>query len=259
MRNERLLTWLLSPALALALSACADFGGPLGGSDEPSPEEQRLRRIEAAIDQLNRRVEAISTVDMARQMAQLSDELRQLRGQVEQLRHDVDRNERRARELYLDLDRRLQQLSGAADATAAALPAVPTSAGPADPEEQKAYDAAFELLRSGKVDEAIAAFRRMLERWPEGRFADNAHYWIGEGLYVKRQYEQAIRQFQELLQKYPSSRKVPDALLKTGFAQDAMGQTDAARATLQRVVREFPQSAAASLAKKRLEDIEKRR
>ena len=48
------MRWILSPALALALSACADFGGPVNGRDgQPSPEEMRLQRIESGLAQLN--------------------------------------------------------------------------------------------------------------------------------------------------------------------------------------------------------------
>ncbi len=256
------LRWLLSPALALALAACADFGGPLGGrDDEPSPEELRLRRIESGLEQLNRRVEAMSAVDTAQQVARLSEEVRDLRGEVERLRFDVDNNEKRARELYLDLDRRLQGGTraggGLPSAAAPGIAPLPNSA-PVDPEEQAAYDAAFELLRADKVDEAIQAFQAMLKRWPQGQYADNALYWIGEGYYVRGDYQGALKQFNRLLQEYPGSKKVPDALLKIGFSLYELKQMDQARATLQRIVDEFPDSAAASLAKRRLELIQRK-
>lgn len=256
----RELRWFLCPALALTLTACADFGGPVNGrSGEPSPEEMRLRRIESGLEQLNRRVESISAVDMAQQLNRLSEEVRDLRGQVEQLRFDVDKNEQRARELYLDLDRRLQSGSPAASPGAAA----PASSGfnartaPADPAEQSAYNEAFDLLRADKVDAAVAAFRQMLEQWPNGQYADNAQYWIGEGFYVQRQYEAALKQFNTLLQQYPGSSKVPDAMLKIGFSLYELNQTEKARSTLQRIVDEFPDSAAATLAKPRLEQIQR--
>lgn len=256
------MRWILSPALALALSACADFGGPVNGRDgQPSPEEMRLQRIESGLAQLNRRVESMSAVDMAQQLNRLSEEVRELRGQVEQLRYDVDKNEQRARELYLDLDRRLQD-GGAAPAPSAG-PDAPAASGygarraPADPAEQQAYNDAFDLLRADKVDAAVTAFRKMLEQWPDGRYADNAQYWIGEGFYVQRQYEAALKQFNTLLQEYPGSSKVPDAMLKIGFSLYELKQTDQARSTLQRIVDEFPDSAAATLAKPRLELIER--
>ena len=97
----------------------------------------------------------------------------------------------------------------------------------------------------------------MLEQWPDGRYADNAQYWIGEGFYVQRQYEAALKQFNTLLQEYPGSSKVPDAMLKIGFSLYELKQTDQARSTLQRIVDEFPDSAAATLAKPRLELIER--
>ena len=74
---------------------------------------------------------------------------------------------------------------------------------------------------------------------------------------MQRQYEAALKQFNTLLQEYPGSSKVPDAMLKIGFSLYELKQTDQARSTLQRIVDEFPDSAAATLAKPRLELIER--
>ena len=54
--------------------------------------------------------------------AELQDELRQLRGDNERLRYEIDELKTRQRELYIDVDRRLQQMevSGAPTGAAAA-------------------------------------------------------------------------------------------------------------------------------------------
>ena len=239
---------------AVLLAACADFGGPVEG--EISPEERRLRQIESQIQTLNRRLEAMTAVDVATTTTRLSEEVRSLRGETEKLRHDLDTNERRGRELYLDLDRRLQRLEGpqgnAAGATGAAVGA---NNGPADPAEEQAYLAAFELLKAGKYAESISNFKGMLEKWPSGRYADNATYWTGEAQYVQREYAAALATFEGLLQRYSSSSKAPDALLKIGFAQRELRQIDKAKATLQQVIDQYPSSSAAGLARQRLEQI----
>ena len=247
-----------NPALALLgamlLVGCADFGGPVEG--EISPEERRLRQIESQIQTLNRRLEAMTAVDVATTTTRLSEEVRSLRGDTEKLRHDLDTNERRGRELYLDLDRRLQRLEGPQGSAAGSSgAAVGANNAPADPAEEQAYLAAFELLKAGKYAQSISNFKAMLEKWPSGRYADNATYWTGEAQYVQREYAAAQQTFETLLQSYPSSSKAPDALLKIGFAQRELRQIDKAKATLQQVIDQYPSSSAAGLARQRLEQI----
>lgn len=245
----------LAIAGALLLSACADFGGPVQG-EQISPEERRLRQIESQIETLNRRLEAMSSVDIATTTTRLSEEVRSLRGDTEKLRHDLDNNERRGRELYLDLDRRLQRLEGPQGGQAnGAAASAPGNDGPADPAEEQAYLAAFELLKAGKYGQSITQFKSMLEQWPNGRYADNGMYWTGEAQYVQRDYGAALETFEGLLQRFPSSSKAPDALLKSGFAHRELRQIDKAKATLQQVIEQYPNSSAAGLARQRLDQI----
>jgi tol-pal system protein YbgF len=122
----------------------------------------------------------------------------------------------------------------------------------ASPEEEGAYLTAFDALKNGKYDEAIRGFRALLEKWPQGRFADNALYWSGEAYYVKRDYNSARAAFQAVLERFPNSPKGPDAMLKLGLTQIDLKQEAQGRATLQRLIETYPQSNAARLAQQRL-------
>lgn len=121
------------------------------------------------------------------------------------------------------------------------------------PDEEAAYLAAFDALKNGKYDDALNGFRGQLEKWPQGRYADNALYWSGEAYYVKRDYKSALAAFQAVLQRFPRSAKAPDAMLKSGLVQMDLGQAAAGKASLQRVVNTYPQSNAATLAQQRLQ------
>ena len=44
--------------------------------------------------------------------------------------------------------------------------------------EQEAYQAAYGLVRERQFSEALTAFDAFCE-FPFGRFAPNAHYWLG--------------------------------------------------------------------------------
>jgi tol-pal system protein YbgF len=134
-------------------------------------------------------------------------------------------------------------------------PVVISNGGGGTPEEEGAYLATFDLLKNGKYDDAIRGFRSMLDKWPNGRYSDNATYWMGEAFYVKRDYKSALTSFQTVLDKFGSSPKAPDAMLKVGLSQIELKQTDQATATLQKVIKTYPTANAANLAKQRLAQL----
>jgi tol-pal system protein YbgF len=262
--------------MTLAVGGCADFGGPISKSSETvlSPQERRLQDAETKLAQLTRRVDAIKITDIDQEADRVREEVRTLRGDMEKLRFDLESRDKSNKELLTNLDRRLARLEGGG---AASLPAtgaivggpgtVPSpspgtlaaasapKAAVASPEEEKAYLGTFDLLKNGKYDESIQGFRSMLDQWPQGRYADNGWYWMGEAQYVKRDYAGATGSFQNLISKFSSSPKMPDALLKLGLCQIELKRPADARTSLQRVIREFPSSNAANLAKQKLEQL----
>jgi len=122
--------------------------------------------------------------------------------------------------------------------------------------EQQAYRSAFELLKNGKFDLATNALLGFLKDYPNGRFADNAQYWLGEAYYVNRKFDPALAAFERLLVDYPDSTKRSHAMLKIGFIHDEAGRKQAARQVLTQLIKLYPQSTAAGLAKKRLSRLQ---
>ncbi len=259
----------LVPITALLLSAS------LAAQAAPGNLEQRVERLE-------RVVESRALMQMQQRLDELEQEVARLRGRNEELQHALDNLKLRQRELYLDTDRRLQALeAGGAPATAAnppataataataarqpSAPAAPAAAAPAGASpaataarsgpteaERKAYKQAFELLKQGRYQRAIAAFEDFLKRYPDSGYAANAQYWLGEAHYVNKQYPEALKAFRQVLKRYPKSGKVPDAKLKLGFTHYELGQWKQARKTLEALVREEQGTSIARLAAKRL-------
>jgi tol-pal system protein YbgF len=95
-------------------------------------------------------------------------------------------------------------------------------------------------------------FQEFLQRYPNGAWAPNALYWLGESYYVTQNYQLAQQQFQGLLDRYPTHDKAPGALLKVGLSQYGLKQLDAAEATLAQVVQRYPGTDAARTADDRL-------
>lgn len=277
--------------LTVSMSGCAADGSTQrigGGSvDNLSPSERRLQAVENKLIEIQRRIGAQDSSRLDDEQLRLRDEIRNLRGEIERVTYDFRQQENRSKQLYVDLDERLQRLeSGRAPAAAAPaavfpppsaaapsassnvpniVPTLPAASAPppanaavvisapaGNAEEEGAYLATFDLLKNGKYDEAVRGFEDMLSKWPNGRYADNAAYWMGEASYVKRDYNAAAEAFNRVISQYPQSAKVPDALYKLGLTQMELKQTDKGRATLEQVVSRFPGSNAARLAQQRL-------
>lgn len=271
-RNTRLVATLFLAAMA---SGCAsDFGGPISSSQKTvlSPEERRLQDVETKTAQLVRRLDAMNAQQSDANIGQIRDDLRFLRGDIEKLRFDLDARDRSSKELFSNLDRRLSQLESGGGAAAAASVGVPAAtvatntpgtlapaatpkATVATPEEERAYLGTFDMLKNGKYDEAIRGFRSMLDQWPQGRYADNGWYWMGEAQMVKRDFAGAANSFQSLVQGFPSSPKMADGLYKLGVAQVELKKSAEARSALQRVIRDYPSTNAANLAKQKLDQL----
>lgn len=264
--------------------------------------DQRLRKVEGIVARLERIVDNQALVNMLLRLDAMQADVGNLRGDVEVQTHDMEGIERRQRELYVDLDRRLQQiekqlvalkdamaknqgptqaapgvavspsgpqspLGSAPSAQLNTSPAVvppsgqqaPGALSPApvtafDPaQERRAYHSAFETLRKGQWEQAIAEFSAFLQKFPKGEYAGNGQYWLGEAKYVTRRFEESIEEFNKVLTLYPNSSKAPDAMLKIGFANYELAQWPNARQVLEDLVKRFPGSTASRLADDRLQ------
>ena len=288
------------PGYLLGLSVAALMALPAAAS------AQSTKNLEQRVAKMERMLDSGTLLSLLQSVELLQAEVRELRGQLEQQQNAVSQLTDRQKELYLDVDRRLQRIevggvaagaaiggiaasgtgtapaagtgtptgstagasstgsSGTSSNTAVGVAAVgagaaaastpQTSSSSVDPvKEQQAYQAAFNLLKAGRYDQAAKSFQKFLDEYPSGKFADNAQYWLGESYYVTRNFDSAMREFDKLVTTHPDSQKVTHALLKIGYIHDELGQKDKAREVLTGLTEKYPQSTAAGLAAKRLE------
>jgi tol-pal system protein YbgF len=256
------LAAMIASTLAVATPAAAQRASL---ADRVAALEQRAANNQGNVDLLN-------------QVTQLKAEVSSLRSQIEELQQMNEQAQSSARAQYLDLDGRLNRLEGAGAPVSpgAGLPAVPDTAQPsatsgavppapgaAAPvvaavgvDERASYEAAFDVLKAGRYDESARLFQQFLQQHPDGAYAPNARYWLGESYYVTQNYELALEQFEALYERYPTHDKAPGALLKVGLSQYGLKQMDAARETLTQVAQKYPGSDAARTADDRLRSIE---
>ena len=267
---------LLAPiAIVFATVGCSAL------SAAEKPIDLKVTDLEARMLRVERIVDNQSLIQLSTELEQLRAENAQLRGEIETLRHETENGGSRQRDLYVDLDRRLQALEQGQRGSYAAPPpvvvpapaqtALPVTSSQSAPPprtetpaaaaarpggtDQQNYQAAFELIQARKYEEAGRAFTQFLAQFATSPLADNAQYWLAETHYVRRDFTGGLPEFQKVVDKYPQSAKLPDALLKVGYCQIELGKRDQARTTLQQVVRQYPDTTAARLASQRLDRL----
>ena len=111
--------------------------------------EERLARIETVLQD--------RSIDLARQIDELKQDLARMRGQIEVQAHLIETLDRRQKDLYVDLDARLRKLEASAQAQEK-----PAASAPDPAAEGKAYEAALNQFKLGNYQAAVAAFQSFL-------------------------------------------------------------------------------------------------
>lgn len=209
-----------------------------------------------------------SLLGMYKRLEQLQNDVQQMRGQLEEQTYLIENLKKRQRDLYLDTDRRIQQLEAPvikqplaalkpSEATINTDPANNVSTkSPLLGSDKAAYDKAFSGLRAGRYQQAIDDFSAFVSSYPTSIYLANAYYWLAEASYVNRDFTRALDEFNKVLTQFPQHAKAKDALLKIGFIQYENKQWQQARKSLQQVTANHPGTTVASLATKRLERMQ---
>ena len=190
------------------------------------------------------------------QIQQLQQEVMRLNGKVEEQAHELRNLKEQSLERYVDLDKRI---SGGAvaipvvpasnTAAAVAKPVTGTSNVAEQAGEGEAYRSAYALVRTQKFSDATVAFKQFLRDYPAGKYAPNAHYWLGE-LYLVMQpadLESSRQAFTLLLSQYPDNSKAPDAMYKLGKVYFMKGNREKAREYLDRVISQYGSTSSAAV------------
>ena len=254
---KRIVKTSLLLTLVLAISGCELL--------QPAPADDpvliKLSELERRLQNIERVMQNQSLVNLTQQVSAVERRGDELQGRVEELEHSSETTGDRQRQLYGDLDTRIQELESSIQARPSvsvmdggtlAPGQLPVPSGSA----RVNYQAALELLKAERYSPAASAFKQFLVAFPDSERADNAQYWLAETHYVTKQYDEALREFQLVIGKYPDSRKVPDALLKMGYCNYELKRWDEARSSLARVQTEYPETTAARLAGQRLQRME---
>ncbi len=255
MKNKILKTGLLACGLTIAVNAQAD------SSLANLSDKQRIQRLERMMDSNVLR-------EQTQTMQSLREEISSLRELVEQQDYELESMKQRQRNLYLDMDRRINNAEAGGRNSSGISAPVPPPNSPAsnvlvvapvagDTEGQAAYSKAFALLKEGQYEQSIKSFESFKTAYPNSKYADNAQYWLGEANYVSRNYKKALSEFQQLIAQYPESSKNSGARLKIGYVYFELKNWSAAREALQQVITLYPDTTVAKKANERLQRMKR--
>lgn len=242
----------------IILCGCIAFGAAMLSLPVAAQSTRdRLATLESSVARLERLLQnnqAMQT-DLLRRINELQAENQALRDDIDRLQFESTQSADRQRQLYLDLDQRIQAIE-AGGATSAPVAGVDGNgqAVVAVGDEQS-YQAAFDMLKAGQYPQAQEAFQAFLAAYPDSSMRGNAQYWLAETHYVTKEFEVALGQFRTVISEYPTTRKVPDAWLKLGYCNYELQRWDDARLALNTVVARYADSTAARLAEQRLAEM----
>jgi tol-pal system protein YbgF len=220
--------------------------------------------LEQRIQHLERIVQGQGLSELLLQVEQLQAEVRRLQGETEGLQHEIEGLKGKQRELYLDLDRRLQELNSPAETSSSPSAQEVTKDTDTSAEEpttvdpgEQAYQTALGMLKEGHYKEAATAFSQFPQQYPDSGYRPNAQYWLGEAYYMLHDFSAAVEAFQVLVNQYPGSPKVSNAMLKQGLSYYELEQWEQAKNKLHEVVTGYPDSTASRLAEEHLEKMKR--
>jgi len=241
---------------AILLSACSMLTPPA-----EDPVLIKLEELDQRLQAIERVMENQSLVQLTQQVDALERRADGLQGNTETLQHDAGTTAERQRQLYADLDSRIQELEASAQVSNSASVLdggtlqqgeLPIPGG----SDRDNYQVALELLRDERYDQSAVSFQEFLVSFPDSQLAANAQYWLAESYYASDEFEKALADFARVIENYPQSTKVPDALLKMGYCNYSLQRWDDARTALSRVQTDYPTTTAARLADQYLKRME---
>ena len=243
----------------------AGLGTLLAGCQvrDDDPYAVRERELEQRVDHLEK-LSTNQSLGLSQSVDALQTQIKQMQGDIEVLQHSTDLTSKQQRDLYQDLDKRLQKLEQGMNTSTPAPPPVTLEAPPATTAaatpgggvDDAVYQKDFNLLKQGRFAEAIKGFRAFQKQYPDSPLQPNAVFWTGEAYYQTSDFDTALATFKKVIKEFPKSNKVPDAMLKVGYCQYELQQWSAAKQTLNKVTQDYPNTSAAGLATQRLQRMQ---
>lgn len=117
------------------------------------------------------------------------------------------------------------------------------------------YSNASRDMESGHYDLSRQEFNDYLKNFPDGPFAPNSQFYLGEISYAQGDYGAAVSAYDNVITAYPRSSKVAPAMLEKGRALIQTKKTSSAERAFRELIRRFPGTDEARKAEAALRSI----
>ena len=189
---------------------------------------------------LRQQVQVLQQQNILSKVKELQSEIRALRGAIDIESHNI------------------AKLKGAMGAKDVALETkAPVAAVSQDPSgsEIETYNNAFAILKERDYEGATEAFSNFLVNFPDGKYAPNAHYWLGEIYLLKGNYKNAELSFKTVIDEHPRHGKTADAIFKLAMVYVNTNEIDKAKELVAKLEESYPDTTAYRMAKIQLRNI----
>ena len=204
------------------------------------------------------------SLELLNRLQELQSELQSLRGMLEQQSFEIEELKKRQRDQYIDLDSRIERLSGGTPAGAlgaddtldlsapsgsATMPPPAIPAAPADPNQLQMEDAApvdpytGEPIRQDTSDPSLATSPSMADSSMAGGIAagdPESAYQAAFDALKQGQYERSGQLFNDFVRTYPSHELTDNAMYWLGESYYVTQNYDTALATFRELIQRFP-------------------
>jgi tol-pal system protein YbgF len=255
--------WLSAVALVIACIGCAASHQQLG-NEALLPEIDVIQVKEHSDEALKLAQEAKLDVEVVtNKLTEIDNRLILLSEEVSSVSiAKIEELENRLSlliEAYKDLQAQVTALEAMPRAPAkksgGAATFSPSSAAPLlGSPEYDLYQSGLRTFNNRIYDKAVVIFTDVLKQFPQGEYADNARYWIGECYYAQGDYASGITSFTHVFD-VKNSPKADDAQFKIGLSYLKMGQPAIAKEELKKLIDRYPASEYIERAKKYLAEI----
>jgi len=238
--------------------------------------EDRVRILEQQLASANR-----MRAESQFEITSLKNEVRDLLGVVEEQGYQLKQIVTRQRELYRDIDNRLNEAESTKDTDQSSTSKVtqtqdtstsnydvitdPNSSSNSDSvadntitdaddaQIRKIYDSIFPLVKSKRYDDAIAGYKQFIADYPASNYVANSRYWLAQIYVVQGKTADAEREYLIVAKEHTTSTKAVEAWLKLGKLYERLGQPEKAVNAYNQVVTQYGDSTAAQMAVDRLQ------
>ncbi|CAH0539445.1 tol-pal system protein YbgF [Vibrio marisflavi] len=238
-----------APAPVSTLNLGSTAAGASSQAAAPTSTQSEIQRLQRQIESRNQ-----FNLQLQQQVADMSQEINQLRGQLEVNTHQMQQMVTRQRELFIELDKLRSQVNAPKidTTTTAQQEDHDTAAFSNNATEQEAYQKAIDLILNKKdYQGAIFALQNFQKNYPKSKLTPNAHYWLGQLYFANRDFAKSEENFKAVL-NFKDSPKRADSLVKLGDIAKQEKDSTKAKAYFEQAIKEYPNSASAQLAKERL-------